>query len=153
MKLFTIPLCSAATLALVACQQGVAVPDAETLGTVNASAMTFFLTSEGPGDGANLGGLTGADAHCTSLATAAGSTGRTWRAYLSTNGPSGEHAKDRIGAGPWVNARGVTVATSVANLIDEDANNLGKATSLTENGAIINAVSYTHLTLPTIYSV
>ena len=122
-------------LGLAACQQGVATPAPETLGAVNASAMTFFLTSVGPGDGANLGAITGADAHCTSLASAAGSTGRTWRAYLSTDG---QDAKDRIGTGPWVNARGVTVATSVANLLDENANNLSKANSLSETGQIIN---------------
>jgi len=127
-----------ASLALAACQQGVATPDPETLGAVNASTMTFFLTSVGPGNGANLGGLEGADAHCTSLATAAGSTGRTWHAYLSTNGATTVNAKDRIGAGPWVNARGVTAATSVANLLDENANALSKANSLSETGAIIN---------------
>lgn len=137
MKQFKFPLCGAA-LMLAACQQGVTTPQADTLGPVNASAMTFFLTSAGPGDGANLGGLAGADAHCTSLAAAAGSTGKTWRAYLSTAGANGEHAKDRIGTGPWVNARGTTVATSVANLLDEEANNLGKATSISESGAIIN---------------
>lgn len=127
-----------AALTLAACQQGVPTPAAETLGPVNASSMTFFLTSVGPGDGANLGGLAGADAHCAALASAAGSTGKTWAAYLSTHGADGVHAKDRIGAGPWVNARGAIVATSVANLLDETANNLTKATSISETGAIIN---------------
>lgn len=134
MKYLKLSLCAAA-LTLAACQQGVATPDVETLGANNAAGMTFFLTSVGPGDGANLGGITGADAHCASLASTAGSTGRTWRAYLST---SGQHAKDRIGAGPWVNARGITVATSVANLLDENANSLSKANSLSETGQIIN---------------
>lgn len=129
---------SLSTFVLAACQQGVTTPEPDTLGSVNASAMTFFLTSVGPGDGANLGGLAGADAHCSSLATAAGSTGRTWHAYLSTTGIGGVNAKDRIGTGPWVNARGVTVATSVANLLDENANNLSKANSISQTGAFIN---------------
>ncbi|HSH43775.1 MAG TPA: hypothetical protein VK973_16765, partial [Arenicellales bacterium] len=71
--------------------------------------MTFFVTSEGPGDGANLGGLEGADAHCQKLAEAAGSKHTNWRAYLSTTGPRGEagvNARDRIGSGPWHNAEG-----------------------------------------------
>ena len=137
MKHITFPIV-AATLTLTACQQGVATPDVETLGPVSAAGMTFFLTSVGPGDGANLGGLAGADAHCTNLAAAAGSTGRTWRAYLSTTGANALDATDRLGAGPWVNARGVTVATNVANLLDADANRLSKANSISETGQIIN---------------
>ena len=69
--------------------------------------MSFFVTSENPGKGADLGGLAGADAWCASLAEAAGVTGKTWRAYLST---STENARDRIGEGPWVNAKGETIA-------------------------------------------
>ncbi len=99
-----------------------------------AQEMSFFLTSHGPGDGAKLGGLNGADAHCTMLAKAAGSTGKTWRAYLSAKGVN---AKDRIGKGPWVNANGVTVATDVANLHSDD-NMLSKENSVTERGHIIN---------------
>ena len=99
--------------------------------------MSFFLTSKGPGDGANLGGLEGADAHCTALAEAAGVTGKTWRAYLSTTGPNGVNAKDRIGSGPWHNAKGVQVASSVADL-HSDNNKLGKEGSLSENGEPIN---------------
>ena len=68
-----------------------------------ASDMTFFLTSMGPGNGANLGGLAGADAHCQSLAAAVGAGDKTWRAYLSTTGPGGANARDRIGDGPWQN--------------------------------------------------
>lgn len=136
MKLALLGL-GAATLGLAACQQPAPI-DTSDLGAVNPATMTFFLTSAGPGDGANLGGLDGADAHCTSLATAAGAPDRTWRAYLSTNGSGGVNAKDRIGTGPWVNARGVTVATSVANLLDEDANNLSKGNSISERGEIIN---------------
>src|SRR5687767_753169 len=79
--------------------------------------MTFFLTSAGPGRGANLGGLNGADQHCQKLAAAAGAGNRTWRAYLSENGSAGHptrHAKDRIGTGPWHNAKGVLIANNVA---------------------------------------
>ena len=97
-------------------------------------AMSFFVTSTNPGEGGNLGGIAGADAHCTSLAEAAGVTGKTWRAYLST---STENARDRIGAGPWVNAAGVTVAESVDQLHGAD-NNLTKDTALDETGAVVN---------------
>src|SRR5215467_8544489 len=72
--------------------------------------MTFFVTSVGMGKGADLGGLTGADQHCQQLATAAGAGSKTWRAYLSTQGAGAVNARDRIGKGPWVNAKGVTVA-------------------------------------------
>ena len=99
----------------------------------DASTMTFFVTSTGPGDGANLGGLEGADAHCQQLAEAAGSTGKTWAAYLSAEGVN---AKDRIGAGPWQNFKGDVIATDVANL-HSDANNLTKATALSETGVEI----------------
>ena len=69
--------------------------------------MTFFVTSSGPGKGADLGGLAGADQHCQRLAQAAGAGGKTWRAYLSTQGAGAVNARDRIGSGPWVNAKGV----------------------------------------------
>lgn len=126
-----------AALVLAACQQPTPV-DTSALAEVNVSDMTFFLTSAGPGDGANLGGLDGADAHCASLAAAAGASPHTWRAYLSTNGEGGVDAKDRIGGGPWTNARGDIVATDVANLLDAGANNMTKATSISERGEIIN---------------
>ncbi|GMR23281.1 MAG: hypothetical protein BMS9Abin37_1698 [Acidobacteriota bacterium] len=99
--------------------------------------MSFFLTSKGPGDGANLGGLEGADAQCTALAEAAGVTGKTWRAYLSTTGSGGVNAKDRIGTGPWHNANGVQVASSVADL-HSDNNKLSKENSISEKGKTIN---------------
>jgi hypothetical protein len=103
--------------------------------TAQGNAMTFFITSTNPGKGGDFGGITGADAHCAALAKAAGAPGnRVWRAYLSTDK---EHAKDRIGAGPWVNAKGVTVATSVADL-HSDNNKLSKENSLTEKGAVVN---------------
>ena len=100
--------------------------------------MTFFITSAGPGNGGDLGGLAGADAHCAKLATAAGTTGKDWRAYLSTQGANPVNAKDRIGKGPWQNAKGLVVATSVADL--HSANNkLNKENSLSEKGDMINA--------------
>ena len=99
----------------------------------DAAGMTFFVTSTGLGDGAKLGGLEGADAHCTQLAEAAGSTGKTWVAYLSAEGVN---AKDRIGAGPWQNFKGEVIATDVANL-HSDANNISKATALTETGGTV----------------
>src|ERR1700754_1015505 len=80
------------------------------------NAMTFFVTSAGPGDGGNLGGIEGADRHCNTLATAAGATGKTWRAYLSTQGAGAVNAKDRIGRGPWQNAKGTGGAKDVADL-------------------------------------
>lgn len=95
--------------------------------------MSFFVTSAGSGDGANLGGLEGADAICQKLAEAAGSTGQTWRAYLSAEGVN---AKDRIGTGPWFNAKGVEIAKDVASL-HSDANGITKETALTETGEIV----------------
>ena len=101
------------------------------------NAMTFFVTSAGPGDGGNLGGLDGADGHCNTLATAAGATGKTWRAYLSTQGANAVNAKDRIGRGPWQNAKGTVVAKDVADLHGA-SNNLNKQTALNEKGEVIN---------------
>jgi hypothetical protein len=101
------------------------------------NAMTFFVTSGGPGKGADLGGLEGADRHCASLAQAAGAGGKTWHAYLSTQGAGAVNAKDRIGKGPWVNAKGVTIAKDVADLHGA-SNNLNKDTALSEKGDVIN---------------
>jgi hypothetical protein len=101
------------------------------------SGLSFFITSVGSGKGADLGGLEGADRHCQQLAQAAGAGGRTWRAYLSASGAKPVNAKDRIGTGPWQNAKGVVVATSVADLHSE-ANKLGKENSLTEKGTVVN---------------
>ena len=98
---------------------------------------SFFITSVGSGKGADLGGLEGADKHCQALAQAAGAGNRTWRAYLSAGGAKPVNAKDRIGAGPWENAKGVVVATSVADL-HGDASKLSKENSLTEKGAVVN---------------
>jgi len=100
------------------------------------SAMSFFITSVGLGKGADLGGLEGADRHCQSLAQAAGAGSKTWRAYLSTQGPGGISAKDRIGNGPWFNAKGVQIAASVADL-HSDNNKITKATGLDEKGMAV----------------
>jgi hypothetical protein len=97
------------------------------------SSMTFFVTSANPGKGADLGGLAGADGHCQRLAAAAGAGAKTWRAYLSTQGPGAVNAKDRIGKGPWQNAKGAVVAKDVSDLHGAN-NNLNKQTALTEKG-------------------
>ena len=105
----------------------------------DAASMTFFLTSVGPGNGADLGGLEGADQHCQQLAEAAGAESRTWRAYLSTQASGGEPAVDargRIGSGPWQNAEGVVVADDLDQLHGD--NNLDKETALTETGDVVN---------------
>src|SRR6266581_2513432 len=101
--------------------------------------MSFFVSSAGSGKGADLGGLEGADRHCQSLAKTASSGNRTWRAYLSTTGTPGYpgvNARDRIGSGPWQNAKGVVVASSVDQL--HGANNLTKETALNEKGEMVN---------------
>ena len=101
--------------------------------------MTFFVTSVGKGNGADLGGLEGADAHCNALAAAAGSKHTNLRAYLSTWQPGGEagvNARDRIGKGPWRNAKGVLVARNVAEL-HSAKNNINKQTALTEKGETV----------------
>jgi hypothetical protein len=119
-----------ASLAVVGC----------TTGMQSQAPMSFFVTSTGSGKGADLGGLAGADAQCQALAKAVGSTYTTWRAYLSTTLPGGDagvNARDRVGTGPWYNAKGVMVAKSVADL-HSDANNITKQTALTEKGAVVN---------------
>ena len=103
--------------------------------------MTFFVTSTPIGNGANLGGLAGADAHCQSLAQAAGAGNRTWHAYLGTQGANAVNARDRIGTGPWHNAKGVQIAPNVADLHgdnERDRNYLFKDTAIDENGNIVN---------------
>jgi hypothetical protein len=100
------------------------------------STMSFFVTSTGSGRGADLGGLSGADQHCQTLAQAAGVAGKTWHAYLSTQGPDAVNARDRIGKGPWQNAKGVVIAKDVAEL--HGANNVSKQTALTEKGEMVN---------------
>ena len=110
-----------------------------------APNMTFFVTSAGPGKGADLGGLAGADAHCQQLATTVGAGGKTWHAYLSTNAanPGGAvNARDRIGKGPWQNSKGVVVAKDVDDL-HSAGNNLNQQTALTERGTMIAGVGMT----------
>ena len=108
--------------------------------------MTFFVTSVGSGDGANLGGIDGADAHCQSLAAAAGAGGKTWHAYLSTQGQGAVNARDRIGSGPWFNHGGRQIAANLSDLHGdtlEEARNgnlIGKMTALSENGDELNGV-------------
>jgi len=106
----------------------------------DAGSMSFFVTSQGPGHGANLGGLEGADAHCAALAKAAGSEKTNWKAYLSTTAPGGDagvNARDRIGNGPWQNFNGDVIANSVGELHSGKAN-LNKDTALTEMGQKVN---------------
>ena len=105
-----------------------------------AQDMSFFITSAGPGDGAKLGGLSGADQHCQILANNEGAGGLSWRAYLSVDAAGGQpavNARDRIGAGPWYNTKGVMVARNVTDL-HSASNKLSKANSLTEAGAVVN---------------
>ena len=125
----------ATRLTLLACAALAAVG----IGTTQAqqNAMTFFITSAGSGKGADLGGLEGADRHCQTLAQAAGAGGKTWRAYLSTQGANAVNAKDRIGRGPWQNAKGTVIAKDLADLHGA-SNNLNKDTALSEKGEVIN---------------
>ncbi|MET0544137.1 MAG: hypothetical protein ABWZ88_20525 [Variovorax sp.] len=131
---FVLPLCTAAaasTLLLVACGS---------MGSSSASKpMSFFITSTNPGKGGDFGGVAGADRFCQALASNVGAGGRTWRAYVSAAPAGGQpavNARDRIGTGPWTNAKGVVVATSLADLHGPN-NNLGKQTSLSEKGDVI----------------
>lgn len=113
-----------------------------------AEPLTFFVTSVGVGDGANLGGLAGADRHCQILANAVGGGAKTWRAYLSTQSNQREaavDARDRIGSGPWINARGVIIATSVDEL-HSPRNGLNRTTALTESGGTVPGGTHDILT-------
>lgn len=109
-------------------------PNTETPNTDTPPEMGFFITSVGSGQGGDLGGLEGADAHCQKLAEAVGSK-KTWRAYLST---TAEHAKDRIGSGPWYNAKGVMIAKDVDLLHKADTNMINKTNGLNEKGEQVN---------------
>jgi hypothetical protein len=124
---------AAATVLLAACAGSMMSPGGST-------GMGFFVSSTGSGRGADLGGLAGADRLCTSLATAAGAGNRVWHAYLSTQPAPGSeqavNARDRIGTGPWRNAKGVVIANNVTEL--HGANNLNKQTALTEKGEVVN---------------
>lgn len=129
-------LVAASLLALVSCST------AQSPQVATGKDMTYFITSVSPGKGADLGGLAGADQHCQSLAQAAGAGGRTWRAYLSTQSSGMRetdvvHARDRIGTGPWHNAKGVLIASSVDDLHSANSN-LNKSTALDEKGNAVN---------------
>jgi hypothetical protein len=145
---FSLALGAAAVIALASCASlGSGVGGG---GASQTGPMSFFITSAGSGKGADLGGLAGADAHCQKLATAAGAGGKTWRAYLSVPGSfaapatatapareavQGTHARNRIGTGPWYNAKGVMIARDVNHL--HNGNNLNKQTALTETGEVV----------------
>src|SRR5215471_14799032 len=128
-------LLAAGTIVLIAQQRGGPPPP-----------MSFFVTSAGKGDGANYGGLAGADAYCQMLATQAGRGSSTWHAYMSTQGAGAVNARDRIGTGPWYNQRGQIVAMNVGQLHGDTVeqarlgNALGKQFSLTEKGGLVNGV-------------
>ena len=123
-------------------------------GMIGGTTMTFFVTSEPIGDGGNLGGLEGADAHCQALAAAVGANDKTWHAYLSTQTRPGQpavNARDRIGTGPWYNFDGVMVARDIAHLHGDTlelarlGNNLTKQSGLTEKGQIVPGLNdYKH---------
>lgn len=133
-KIRTLAATGATLLLLAAC----AAPSSTT------GPMSFFITSAGSGKGADLGGLAGADAHCQRLATAGGASGKTWRAYLSTPpalasgatpAVAAANARDRIGAGPWFNAKGMLIARDLGHL--HNGNNLGKDSALDERGNVV----------------
>jgi hypothetical protein len=135
---------STRSIVLTASSLGAAALLAACAGSMGSSGSStglgFFVSSTGSGRGADLGGLAGADRLCTSLATAAGAGNRTWRAYLSTVPGPGDaravNARDRIGTGPWRNAKGVVIAQNVSEL--HGANNITKQTALTEKGDVVN---------------
>src|SRR3954463_6156765 len=133
----TLRLALCASLALVSLSLSAPVQAQQT-------SMTFFITSTGPGKGADLGGLEGADRHCQTLAQAVGAGGKTWHAYLSTQAAGGAqavNARDRIGPGPWQNFKSEVVAQNVDDL-HSDNNKLGMQTSLSERGQIIPGVGF-----------
>jgi len=122
-------LAAVASLALIAAQPA----------NAQSTNTSFFVTSNGVGNGANLGGLAGADNHCQTLAQATGAGAKTWRAYLSTQAADGQpavNARDRIGKGPWQNSKGVVIAKDVAEL--HSGNNINKETALTDKGEQVN---------------
>jgi hypothetical protein len=131
-KPLALRLCALAALSVVAMGSEAA--------KAQSANMSFFITSVGPGKGGDLGGLAGADNHCQQLAQSVGAGAKTWRAYLSTQaaeGTSAVNARDRIGSGPWQNAKGVVIAKDVADL-HSASNNLSKETALTEKGEVNN---------------
>lgn len=131
------------TIALIAAQNAGQAQQAGRGGQAPQQPMSFFITSVGKGNGANYGGLAGADQYCQSLAQAANAGGKTWHAYLSTQGPNAVNARDRIGQGPWYNSRGQRVAQNLADLHGDTVefarigNNLTKATAFTEKNETV----------------
>jgi hypothetical protein len=145
-------LCAAVVVLLATQSKAQQPPAAQAKGKAPTPPMSFFITSAGNGKGANLGGLAGADAHCQMLAAAAGAGDRTWHAYLSTqarNGQAAVNARDRIGTGPWHNAKGQEIASSLSTLHGDTAeearvgNNVLKARALNEKGGTVNGVGDT----------
>ena len=129
-RIACLSLAAGAALGLVSCAD---------MMSSSSGPMSFFITSTGSGNGADLGGLAGADKHCQSLAQAAGAGGKTWRAYLSTQGKDGAptvNARDRIGSGPWYNAKGERIARNVDDLHGA-GNNVKKETALNEKGQVV----------------
>src|SRR5215207_613500 len=143
--------CVASGVLVVCAVSGIAGAQNPAAAQQPAAPMSFFITSSGKGDGANLGGRGGADARCTELAAASGTPvapGRTWRAYLSGVGPDNRaiHARDRIGTGPWHNAKGAMIAANVADLhgdIVRDRNQINKMNAITEKGAVVSGAGDT----------
>ena len=124
------------SVAIAFCACATSSNTAGSASATSANPMTFFVTSVGSGNGANLGGLEGADKHCQDLAQAEGAGGHTWHAYLSTTGAGSVNARDRIGKGPWRNYAGTVIAQSVDDLHGA-GNNINKQTALTEKGGMI----------------
>ena len=134
-------LTQVATTASIAASVAISVVGCASMMQNEASGPSFFVTSAGSGQGADFGGLAGADKHCQTLAAAAGLGSRTWHAYLSnaaTSSTKAVDARDRIGSGPWQNVKGVVIAKDVAEL--HGNNNLTKQTALTEQGGVVNGV-------------
>ena len=127
---------AASNAVLVAGCTGMTQQSSSGMAPTASNGMSFFITSAGSGKGGDFGGLAGADKHCQTLAAAAGAGGKTWHAYLSTQGAGAVNARDRIGKGPWRNAQGVVVANNLDEL--HGTNNLGNQTSLTEKGEVVN---------------
>jgi len=127
---------AASIAVLVAGCTGMTQQSSSGMASTASNGMSFFITSTGSGKGGDFGGLAGADKHCQTLAAAAGAGGKTWHAYLSTQGPGAVNARDRIGKGPWRNAKGEVVANNLDEL--HGTNKLGKQTSLTEKGEVVN---------------
>jgi hypothetical protein len=140
MRTFRLLAVATAAVALVtACANPGSMRSGDMMGTPVAQAgsgMSFFVTSANPGRGADFGGLAGADRYCQTLASTAGAGNRNWRAYLSTTGAGSVNARDRIGRGPWQNAKGQVVATSVDEL--HGTNQLTRMTALDERGNMVN---------------